>query len=259
MTELQICSLNDEYIIEESKPLILAKKMPYSLAQFKLLNTYLSLINPRDPSTVTRVFKLKDYLDLLGVERMNMESLANNLSGLMSIQITVPFKGYKDGFMITNLFETATVIRDEEYGWIIEMKCCDKARKLLFNIQELNYIKYILKNVIFLNSVYSMLLYQYIRYNLYRGTWEESVSALRKEYLKAAKPTYSNFMKFNEFILKPCIEEINNKTDVSVKYNTVFVNGVVRNIRFNAYEKGTLIPCDIVKDRNNTDISELLM
>ena len=145
MTKLQICSLNDEYIIEESKPLILAKKMPYSLAQFKLLNTYLSLINPRDPSTVTRVFKLKDYLDLLGVERMNMESLVNNLSGLMSIQITVPFKGYKDGFMITNLFETATVIRDEEYGWIIEMKCCDKARELLFNIQELNYIKYILK------------------------------------------------------------------------------------------------------------------
>ena len=237
MSELNICSLSDDHVVEKSRPLVLAKEMPYSIAQFKLVETYLSLINPRDIETTTRVFRLQDYLDLLGLKQIKMKNLKDNLSGLISIQIVVPLDNYKKGFLITNLFESAVVEEDEAYGWLIKMKCSETAQKILFDIKDINYIKYILRNTIFMSSSYSMLLYQYLRYNLFRGKWLVPVNELRDNHLRATSSTYTDFMRFNEMILKPCVDEVNKKSDIKVKYKTVFVNGRVQSIEFTATEK----------------------
>lgn len=237
MSEFNICTLDENNIIEKSKPLLLAKKIPYSLAQFKLLETYLSLINPRDLETTRRVFKLRDYENLLGVDRMKMENLRENLSGLMTIQITIPYDGYKSGFMITNLFETAEVINDDRYGWLIVMRCSKTAQEILFDIKDLSYLKYILRNIIFMNSTYSMLLYQYLRNNMFRNSWSVPTRTLRKDHLWATSSTYSDFMRFNEMVLKPSLLEVNEKTDLIAKYETIFTNGKVQDIRFMVSEK----------------------
>ncbi len=237
MSKLNICSLSDDHIVEKSKPLVLAKEMPYSVAQLKLLETYLSLINPRDIETTTRVFRLREYLDLLGLKQIKMKNLEDNLSELIRIQIIVPIENYKKGFLITNLFESAVVESDETYGWLIKMKCSETAQKILFDIKDINYIKYILRNTILMNSSYSMLLYQYLRYNLFRGTWTVPINELKNNHLRATSSTYSDFRRFNEMILKPCVDEVNEKSDVKVEYKTNFVNGKVQSIEFTATEK----------------------
>lgn len=237
-----IGNLDEHNMVEKSRPLAFMASIPFVLGEIKILDTYLSRINARDPEATTVRFSKEEYEDLMGIERVHPERLNKYVKSMMSKVVTVkdPFKKGK----INNytLFEESVLDKDEDGQWWIDLTCTKTAKKLFFNIEKIGYIQYRLKNVLPLTSKYSVFLYIYLLDNRFRRTWTVDLQELRERWLYCTDPLYDEFKYFNQRILKKCIDEINNKTDLSFKYTPVRTGRKVTDIKFTLIRDDTVIP-----------------
>ena len=213
--------LNDVYVVEKSRQLMLMKEVPFALGELKILDTYLSRINARDPESTTVRFSKEEYEDLMGIERMRPERLEKYVASIMSKTVRLPDSKARGGWRVYTLFDEAVCAQDEDGQWWIDLSCTTKAKKIFFNLEGIGYIRYQLKNVIPLTSKYSVLLYIYLLDNRFRGSWEVPLSDLRTNVFRCTEPFYDEFKYFNQRILKKSIDEINEKTDLTFHYEKV--------------------------------------
>ena len=63
--------ISDNNLVEKSKSLVWAKFRDYTAGELRLLEVYLSRINPRDPSSSRVEFTLAEYRELLGLKSLD--------------------------------------------------------------------------------------------------------------------------------------------------------------------------------------------
>lgn len=233
--------LNSKNTVSKSRLLLLALDNPYSIGQIKLIDTYISCINPLDKERTLVRFPLKEYEHLIGIKRMEIKSLQNNLSGLLKTQITIPLKSAEGDFIVCRLFDKAICYKEPmTNSWFIELNCDESAKRLFFNIEKFGYIRYNLENTMAMKSKYSISLYQYLKADCFRINWKVEIDRLRGSILHCDAQNYKNhFSDFNEKVLKPSVNEINKKSDLMVEYSTIFSSGRVIEIGFYATSR----PC----------------
>lgn len=92
-----------------------------------------------------------------------------------------------------------------------------------------------------LNSVYSLKLYEYVssRRNEYTLYGKDPVASLHQLYVKLLNDMTScpEWKRFKENILDPAVKEINKKTDLIIKYETIKEKRKVIAVRFHIIEK----------------------
>lgn len=230
--------LNSNHIVQKSRPLLLATDINYTIGQFKVLDTYMSCINSHNPDETIVSFKVSEYENMLGVSRLRTEELQKSLSDLIKLQVTVPFEESEDGFLVCNLFDSAGVkrdeITDEKY---IYLKCSETAKPLFFNLDQIGYVRYQLRNVITMKSLYSIYLYQYLKDNTFRSSWKIQVDSLMKDVFRVKTSRYKkDFNRFRTKVLGVAVDEINTKTDISVKCEEVITSGKVTSVVFRVYD-----------------------
>ncbi|HFD2037340.1 replication initiation protein [Clostridium perfringens] len=106
--------------------------------------------------------------------------------------------------------------------------------ELILDPDVFKYIKYqnggeftiISTDVYSLNSFYTMRIYEILkRWLAYciktKTPYIQNINQLKEILMLEDSKTYAEFKNFNRKILKPSIEEINNKTDILVTYNSV--------------------------------------
>ena len=99
-------------LVEKSKALVWAKFRDYTAGELRLLEVYLSRINPRDPESATVQFTLKEYCDFLGI-RLNSKDLKQQLRHFIENTVAVPLEG-KDEYTLYTLFAMAQIRFDPE-------------------------------------------------------------------------------------------------------------------------------------------------
>jgi hypothetical protein len=230
-----IAMLDEKYLVEKSKSLVWARFQNYSAGELKILDTYLSRINPRNPDSSLVKFTKKEYAELMGLDAdLRTEQLKGYTSGLLSNVVTIdtPDKGYVQ----YPLFSEAKCFLDEETGQVtIEVDCNHKLKSTFFDIAKSGYVRYQLKNIISLKSQYSMRLYPKLKDKQKYG-WTVSVEDLRKE-LDATAASYDSFKAFNRAVLQKAINEINEITDINVTAENIRKGRFVTAIRFTIEEK----------------------
>ena len=234
--------LNDKYIVEKSRPLVLMKEVPFALGELKILDTYLSRINARDPAATTVRFSKEEYEDLMGIERMRPERLEKYIKSIMSKTVSIPDATARGGFRVYTLFDEAVCAPDENGQWWIDLSCTTKAKKLFFNIDGIGYIRYQLKNVLPLTSKYSVLLYIYLLDNRFRGSWEIDLAELRESVFRCTQPCYLDYKYFKRDILEKAVAEVNRVTDLTFAYDPVKVGRKVGAIRWRLLKDETALP-----------------
>lgn len=234
--------LEDDYIVEKSRPLMLMKEVPFALGELKVLDTYLSRINARDPDATTVRFSKEEYEDLMGIERMRPERLDKYVTALHGKVVKVPDETASNGWRNYSLFDESGFEQDENGQWWIDLCCTTKAKNLFFNIEGIGYIRYQLKNVLPLTSKYSVLLYIYLLDNRFRKSWTISLDELRATVFRCNEPLYDEYKYLNQRILKKCIEEINSKTDLTFEYEPIRVARKVVKIKFNLVKDEVILP-----------------
>lgn len=234
--------------VQKSDPLMMLRKIPFSLGELKVLDTYISRINTEDEKKRLVKFTKKEYEKLMGLQKLNTDSLRRNLNDLQDKKIKIDIKGQ---FVDINLFQLSGFILDHGELCIL-LECTDRARDLFFNLK--HYTKYELKYILSLTSQYSYAFYLYVKRNSFRGTWTISVDELRDDVFGLENvETYKEFKFFNSKILKRSVKEINDLTDCFIEYEFIKKGRFVVAIKFSYKQNPKLNVDDIEGQLTITD------
>lgn len=221
----------DKLTIQKSKPLFALWQSELTLAEFKILDTYLGRINSHDDEHRTVKFEKGELENLLGVKQLKPQVLDDRLQHLMTT-VRIPDKNSKRGFTRIALFEKAHAEQDDYGVWEAELTCTESAKKYIFDVENLNYLRYKLKNIVNIKSRYTYIMFLYLWENKYRGTWEEPLDKLKLVLNCNNEPTYKEFKRFNDLVLKKVHKEIHEATDIKYDYETVKKGRSVVAVRF---------------------------
>ena len=203
--------------VQKCKPLMTLSKTSLTLPEFKILDAYLSRINSHEPDKRFVRFEKGELEKMLGVSRIPRPELEKRLKNLFQV-VTIEDENKKKGFTLIALFEKAEAEQDDNGLWQINLACTPSAMEYIFNVDNIGYLSYMLKNVIELTSRYSYILYLYLEKNRkYRHQWEIDIDEL-KEILNCTAKRYDEYKFFNSEILKKCQTELSEKTLLRYSY-----------------------------------------
>ena len=225
-------NLKDTYEVQKSNPLFSLWKSDLTLQEFKILDTYLSRIDSHNPEKRCVRFEKGEMESILGVTKINQKDLEERLKHLMGYIVELKDPNKKKGFALIVLFEKALCEKDENEQWQIDLECTQSAMEYFFNIDDIGYLRYKLRNVIALTSRYSYIMFMYIESNRYRKSWEVSVEELKVILNCEKEETYSEYKRFNDKILRRCYKELTEKTELRYTYEPVRKGRKVFKIRF---------------------------
>ncbi len=209
----------EKLLVQKSNPLQSLSQTSMTLPELKILDAYLSRINSHEPDKRYVRFEKGELEKLLGVTRMHREELSKRVKNLFQA-IEVCDERKPNGFICIALFSKAECWQDDDGLWQINLACSEEAMEYIFNVENLGYLKYRLKNVINLTSRYSYILYLFLEDNSYRKKLEINLEDLKK-MLNCTAETYNEYKRFNDLILKKCQKEINAKTTINFTYTPV--------------------------------------
>lgn len=216
--------------VQKSLPLFSLWRSDMTLAEFKILDTYLSRINSREPEKRSVVFTKGELEQLLGVKKINKPDLAARLKGLGRF-VDLEDKNTKKVHHVA-LFEEAYGEMDENGQWTVRITCTPKAMKYVFNVEKLGYLRYKLRCITALTSRYTYVLFIYLESNRFRKTWEVDLDELRQVLNCDTEESYNEFKLFNNRILKRCQKELQEKTECRFTYEPVKTGRRVTAVRF---------------------------
>lgn len=218
--------------VQKSTPLYGLWRSELSLADFKILDTYLSRINSHDPDHRTVHFEKGEIEQLLGVKQLKAEELKKRLAHLGTmVPVDDPIEDRK--FRMISLFEEAVCDADSAGIWQISLTCTALARKYIFNIENLGYFRYKLRTVTRLRSRYSYILFMYLEKNRHmHRVWEIDLDSLRLLLKCEDDALYQEYRYFNQRILKRCHQELTENTECQFSYEPIRKGRRVVAVRF---------------------------
>lgn len=218
------------YLVQKSNPLQSLSETKMTLAEFKILDAYLSKIDSHNPEKREVVFDKGELENLLDVVRITNTDLAHRIDNLFKV-VTIRDPEKPNKFTKIALFSCAEYTQDDDGQWTIKLACSPEALEYIFNIESIGYLRYRLKNVVNLTSRYSYLLFLYLESNRFRGAWTIPLDDLKK-MLCCTADTYSEYKRFNDLVLKKCQKELSKKTDIDFDYVALRRGRKVTSIQF---------------------------
>lgn len=240
--------------IQKARPLQSLSETDLTLPELKILDAYLARINSHNPDKRTVKLEKGELERYLGVSRILKDDLNKRLRHLFQV-IEVKDENKRKGFKLINLFEEADAEQDENGLWQVTLTCTSSAREYVFNIDNIGYLRYRLKNVINLTSRYSYVLFLYLVDNRFRKSWKIDLSDL-KTLLNCTAETYSQYKRFNDLILKKCHKEINEKTDLRFSFTPVKKGRKVAEIEFTVETIADEIPSELPEQLSFEELEE---
>lgn len=222
----------DKLTVQKSLPLFSLWRSELSLAEFKILDTYLSRIDSHKPDRRTVVFEKGELEKILGVKKINNQDLKARLKHLMGNVIEVQDDSEKQGFRLVTLFEEATAEQDDYGLWQVKLECSQKAMKYFFNIENLGYLRYKLRCITSLTSRYTYIMFIYLEKNRFRKRWDVPLDELRQILDCDKEELYKEYKFFNQKILKRVQKEMDEKTECRYTYEPIKKGRTVVGIRF---------------------------
>ena len=220
----------DAAYVQKARPLQSLAETSLTLPELKILDAYLARINSHDQTKRTVKLEKGELESFLGVSRILKDDLDKRLRHLFQV-IEVKDESKRKGFKLINLFEEADAEPDENGLWQVTLTCTPSAREYVFNIDNIGYLRYRLKNVISLTSRYSYVLFLYLLDNRFRKTWRIPLSEL-KALLGCTADAYKQYYRFNDLVLKKCYKELTEKTDIRFSYQPIKRSRTVSEVEF---------------------------
>lgn len=221
----------ENMLVQKTNPLLSLSETGLTLAEFKILDSYLGRIESHSPDKRNVQFGKGELESLLGVTKINYQDLEKRIDNLFRI-VTIRDKEKERGFVKIALFERAECYKDESGLWNINLAASQAAMEYIFYPERLGYLRYNLQNVVRLTSRYSYVLYLYLEQHRHMSlTWEVPLGDL-KRILNCTASSYDGFKAFNKDILKRCFKELNDKTTCHFTYETIRRGKTVIAVRF---------------------------
>lgn len=211
------------YIIEKSNPILEARN-DMTLQQLRFFNIYLALINPLDENTKRVSLPLQTISNLLKVE---LNELAVRKMGKACMQLYIDLADFdkeakKRGAMrLRHMFQKFDVDKDDDGVWMVTMQADEDILPYLFDIKTMGYLKYSLYNVLTLDGKVQIKLYEILKLGQGLKNYTLALDDLKARLGVSEMKSYIAYKKFKQAVLDRCIKEINEKTDIRVKFEEI--------------------------------------
>lgn len=221
----------ETHMVQKSNPLIMLSETGLTLAELKILDAYLARVDSHDPDHRYVRFEKGTIEKYLGVTQIKPHDLEKRVSNLFQT-ITIKDKNKRKGFTLIALFEKAECVQDENGLWQVDLAASASAMDYVFNVENIGYLRYRLKNVVNLTSRYSYFLYLYLERNRHMHlSWEIGLDDLKK-VLSCTAERYAQYKFFSAEVLKKCHRELSEKTECHYSYEPVRKGRNVVAVRF---------------------------
>jgi hypothetical protein len=229
-----IISLGDEdkLTVQKSLPLFSLWRSQLTLAEFKILDTYLSRINSHNPDKRSVVFEKGELEKLLGVKRIRTEELDDRLKNLGTPIRIDDATAKNKRFARISLFEKSVAEQDEHGLWQVELTASQSAMKYFFNVENLGYYRYKLRCITSIASRYTYIMFTYLEAHRNFKSWEVPLEELKKILDCENEECYKQFKVFNDRLLKRVHKEMHEKTECRYSYTPIKKGRYVVAIRF---------------------------
>jgi len=221
----------DKLMVQKSKPLFALWRSELTLAEFKILDTYLARIDSHNPDKRAVMFEKGELENLLGVKKINVADLDERLSHLMTT-IKIEDSSTKRGFTRIALFEKAVAEQDDYGLWQVQLECTRSAMKYVFNLDNIGYLRYKLRCITALKSRQAYILFMFLESNRFRTPFEVELEELKTILCCEKEEAYKEYKRFNDRVLKRIQKELNEKTECKFQYEPIKKGRSVVAIRF---------------------------
>lgn len=190
-----------------------------TLQQLRLFSLYLARIDPRNISTREVRFNLKDYCQIMGLEKLQIDYIQATTNDLLSKVVNIPNENGK-GYIAFQLFKECVVYEDEkDKAWYIKIDAHDNALPLMFDFQK-EFFTYKVWNVLSLKSPNQIRMYEILKQYENLGTREISINDLR-ELLGIVPEQYvgrKGWSNFKTRVIDSCQKALKESTDICFDY-----------------------------------------
>ena len=193
-----------------------------------------SKVNVDDEDFKEHELSIKEFCDLVGVDCNGMYNrLAKITKGLMEKVIEIKtIDGSREVLEQVNLLSYA---RYEKGLGIVVLSFHPRMGRLLLNLQN-NFTKTSLSISLKFSSFYALRFYELMKQNMFSRVSIPSISELKVFF--GIKPwQYKNYKDFKKYVIKPAIDEVNEKSDFDVDWSEIKRGRKVELIRFSIKEK----------------------
>lgn len=233
----------ETHLVQKANPLLTLSETGLTLAEFKILDAYLARIDSHKPEERFVRLERGAIEKYIGVTQIKSADLEKRIDNLFQT-ITIRDKNKHKGFTKIALFEKAVCYQDDNGLWQVDLAASPSAMEYIFNVENIGYLRYRLRNVVNLTSRYTYVLYLYLEQNRHMHlSWDIDIEQL-KAILRCTADTYKSYKRFNDLILKKCQKELDAKTDCHFTYEPVKKNRRVVSIRFTLESAMPAVPQD---------------
>lgn len=197
-----------------------------SLQEQRILLIMASKVQPNDETLKTYRFRAKDFIEIVGNKKGTgfYSYLKEIVNGLQTKILTIKEKGRQRNYnwVITSIYE-------ENEGYIT-LQFHPSLKYLFLELKE-KFTSYQLENVVRLNSVYSIRIYELLKQYERLRKRELTLEELR-HFLAIESTKYKQYGHFKSKVLAVAQKEINNKTDIHFEFVEIKTGRKVTSIEF---------------------------
>lgn len=237
--------MNENYLVTKANTLI-TSNYDLSLEEQRVILTLASTVQPTDEDFKPYKFSIKEFMELLGVESKSKYSVIPKITKDL-MQKVLELK--QDNKIIQVAWISSAVY--EKGSGTVELEFSPKLKPFMLGLKEF-YTSYRLKNVLELKGKYSIRMYEILKSNEFKKVVEIEIDELRK-ILKADTGSYLIYQNFRNRIILQAQKELNEKTDISFKFEEIKTSRKVTRLKFHIKSNRKAI--DEVSATLNTEVN----
>lgn len=214
--------MDKKYWITKSNTLI-NSSYDLSLEEQRIILTLASMVQPEDEDFKPYIFKIHEFMALLNIKNKNKYvEIPKITKNLMQKVFEL-----KQGNKILQLAWLSSAEYEKGSG-VVELEFSPKLKPFMLGLKEF-YTTYKLENVLELKSKYSIRMYEILKSNQFKKSFEINLEDL-KYILKADK--YKTYQHFSERVIMQSQKELSKKTDISFEFEKIPTGRKVTSIKF---------------------------
>ena len=216
--------MDKNYMVTKSNTLIQAG---YDLSTYeqKLILTLASLVQPEDTDFQEYHFRIKDFMNLLGVSNKGQYTDVPKVTKELMKKVFEIRNG--------NILQQMAWLCSATYRLgegIVTLKFAPDLKPYMLHLKDF-YTTYKLENVLSLKSKYSIRIYELLKCNAYKKTFIIELDELKK-IVGANAGYFKTYADFKKTVLLKAQKEINEKTDITFLFKEIKDGRKIKSIEF---------------------------